>query len=291
MMDLAYLNEEKVEMEKLIITVAPTGISTTRKMTPYVPLTPKEIADEVYLSWKAGAAIAHIHVRDENGLPSMDVNLYRETVDRVKDKCGDELIISLTSSGKHGLSDEERLEFCELSPDFASLDTGSLSLKEIVFMNTPQFLRKAAARMQQYHIKPEIEVFHPGMIHNALKLVKEGLIDPPYHFQIVLGSSGGMPATPKSLLYFLDCLPDGSSWGCVAFENQLAMNAMTINLGGDVRVGMEDHVYIRPGELAKSNAEFVERIKNLSYEFGRDVATSKEAREILKLRKPAETKN
>ncbi|KGR80056.1 BKACE family enzyme [Ureibacillus manganicus] len=270
-------------MEKLIITVAPTGTNTTRKDTPYVPLTPKEIADEVYLAWKAGAAIAHLHVREADGSPSMDVNLYRETVERVKDKCGDELIISLTSAGKHGLSDEERLAFCELSPDFASLDTGSLNLRNIVFMNSPQFLRKLASEMQKYNIKPEIEVFHPGMITNAMKLVNEGLITGDLHFQIVLGADGGMPATPKSLLYFLDALPPGASWGCVAFENQFSMNTLTIGLGGDVRVGMEDHVYIRPGVLAKTNAEFVERIKNVSYEFGRDVATAAEARKIMKL--------
>lgn len=269
-------------MEKLIITVAPTGISTTREHTPYVPLTPKEIAEEVYRSYQEGAAIAHIHVREADGSPSMDVNLYRETVERVKEKCED-IIISLTSSGKHGISDEERMAFCELSPDFASLDTGTLNLGEIVFMNSPQFLRKLASRMQQYKVKPEIEVFHTGMIHNALKLADEGLIDKPYHFQFVLGSDGGMAATPKNLLHLIDSIPEGSSWGCVAFQNQLAINTMTIGLGGDVRVGMEDHVYIRPGVLAKSNAEFVERIRNISYEFGREIATPAEARQILNL--------
>lgn len=272
-------------MEKLIITVAPTGTHTTRQDTPYVPLTPKEIADEVYLSWKAGAAIAHIHVREADGSPSMSVDLYRETVDRIKDKCGDELIISLTSAGKHGLTDEERIAFCQLAPDFASLDTGSLNIRDIVFMNSPQFLRKLAAEMQKYNVKPEIEVFHPGMITNAMKLVNEGLITGPLHFQIVLGADGGMPATPRSLQYFLDVLPENCSWGCVAFENQLLMNTLTIGLGGDVRVGMEDHIYLRPGVLAKSNVEFVERIKNISFELGREIATPKEAREILKLNK------
>lgn len=270
-------------MEKLIITVAPTGTSTSRAQTPYVPLSPKEIAEEVHLAWLEGAAIAHLHVREADGSPSMDVGLYKETVDRVKDKCGDDLIISLTSSGKHGLEDEERMAYCELAPDFSSLDTGSLNLREIVFMNSPQFLRKLAARMQQYNIRPEIEVFHPGMVTNAMKLINEGLIDAPYHFQFVLGADGGMPATPQSLLHFLEYLPEGSSWGCVAFENQLAMNMLTISLGGDVRVGMEDHIYYRPGVLAKTNAELVTRIKNYSYELGRDVATAKEARKIMKL--------
>ncbi|WP_240315696.1 3-keto-5-aminohexanoate cleavage protein [Sporosarcina sp. PTS2304] len=272
-------------MEKLIITVAPTGISTTRQKTPYVPITPKEIAEEVYRSYQEGAAIAHIHVREADGSPSMDVNLYRETVERVKEKC-DDIIISLTSSGKHGITDEERMAFCELEPDFASLDTGSLNLGEIVFMNSPQTLRKLAGSMQKHHIRPEIEVFHTGMIHNALKLADEGLIDKPYHFQLVLGSDGGMQATPKNLLHLLETIPEGSSWGCVAFQNQMTLNSMTIGLGGDVRVGMEDHIYIRPGVLAKSNAEFVERMRNLSYEFGREVATPADARKILKL-KPA----
>ncbi len=271
-------------MEKLIITVAPTGTGTTRKDTPYLPLTPKEIAEEVHLAWKAGAAVAHLHVRDENGLPSMDVELYRETVERVKDKCGDELIISLTSAGKHGLSDEERMDFLRLAPDFASLDTGSLNLNQkFVFMNSPSTLRNLAAEMQKYNVKPEIEVFHPGMITNAMRLVDEGLITGPLFFQIVLGADGGMPATPKDLLFMVESLPPGSSWGAVAFENQFAINTMTIGMGGDVRVGMEDYVYIRPGVLAKTNAEFVERMVNVAYEFGREVATPAEARKIMRL--------
>ena len=270
-------------MEKQIITVAPTGISTSRKDTPYVPLTPKEIADEVYDAYKEGAAIAHIHAREKDGSPSMDVNHYRETMERIKDKCED-IIISMSSSGKHGISDEERMEFCQLQPEFGSLDTGSLNIKELVFMNTPQFLRKLSKRMQENNIKPEIEVFHTGMIQNALKLANEGLIDKPYHFQFVLGADGGMPATPENLLHLLAHIPEGSTWGCVAFENQLAMNTLTISLGGDVRVGMEDHIYIRPGELAKSNAAFVRRIREISYEFGKEVATPAEAREMLHLK-------
>ncbi|MDV6378720.1 3-keto-5-aminohexanoate cleavage protein [Sporosarcina sp. GW1-11] len=268
-------------MEKLIITVAPTGTGTTREDTPYLPLQPEEIADEVYLAYKAGAAIAHMHVRDKDGKPSMDKEIYRDLVQRVKEKCGDELIISLTSAGKHGLTDEERLAFCELSPDFGSLDAGSLNLKNFVFMNSPQFLEKLAKKMQENNVKPEIEVFHPGMISNAQKLIDAGLITGSLHYSIVLGADGGMPATPKSLLYFLDSLPEGASWGVVAFENQLAMNTLAISLGGHVRVGMEDYAYIRPGVLAKTNAEFVEQIKKIAHEFGREIATPAEAREML----------
>lgn len=269
-------------MEKLIITVAPTGTGTTREDTPYLPLTPKEIADEVHLAYKAGAAIAHMHVRDEDGKPSMDKEIYRDLVNRVKEQSGEELIISLTSAGKHGISDEERLKFCELSPDFGSLDAGSLNLKNsFVFMNSPQFLEKLAKKMQDHNVKPEIEIFHPGMITNAMKLIDDGLITGPLHFSIVLGAVGGMPATAESLLYTINALPEGASWGVVSFENQLAMNTLAISLGGHVRVGMEDYPYIRPGELAKTNAEFVEQIKMIAHEFGREIATPKEAREML----------
>src|SRR5699024_12598089 len=138
----------------------------------------------------------------------MNRNHYRERIDLNKEKCED-IINSMCSLGKHDISDVERMEFCQLQPEFGSLDTGSLKIKELIFMNTPQFLRKLSKRMQENNIKPEIEVFHTGMIQNALKLANEGLIDKPYHFQFVLGADGGMPATPENLLHLLAHIPEG----------------------------------------------------------------------------------
>ncbi|MDQ0243686.1 3-keto-5-aminohexanoate cleavage enzyme [Bacillus fengqiuensis] len=269
-------------MENLIITVAPTGAQTTREHTPYVPLTPKEIADSVYEAWQAGAAIAHIHVRDENGNNSLDLDTYREVVDRIQDKC--DIIINLTTAGGVAMNDEDRLRVCELSPELATFDAGSMNFGGDVFLNSPNFLERLAIKMKEYQIKPEIEIFDVGMIDNTLRIAKKGLIDSSFHFQFVLGIRGGMPATPKNLLFLAESIPAGSTWSAIgASKDQLTINTMSILMGGHVRVGMEDSVYYRRGELAKTNAQFVDRIVDLSRTLGRDIATPNQAREILGL--------
>ncbi|MDR4222663.1 3-keto-5-aminohexanoate cleavage protein [Priestia megaterium] len=269
-------------MEKLIITVAPTGAQTTRKHTPYVPFTPKEIADSVYEAWQAGASIAHIHVRDEGGNNSLDLGTYIEVVNRIKDKC--DIIINLTTAGGVAMNDEDRLRVCELGSELATFDAGSMNFGSEVFLNSPNFLERLAKKMKEYEIKPEIEIFDVGMIDNTLRIAKKGFIESPFHFQFVLGIRGGMPATPKNLLFLAESIPAGSTWSAIgASKDQLAINTMSIIMGGHVRVGMEDSVYYRQGELAKTNAQFVERIVDLSKTLGRDVATPNQAREILGL--------
>jgi 3-keto-5-aminohexanoate cleavage enzyme len=271
-------------MEKLIITVAPTGASTTREHTPYVPLSPKEIADSVYDSWKEGAAIAHIHVRDHKGDNTLDLDTYKEVIDRVQDKC--DIILNLTTAGGIGMDDEARLRVCELNPEMATFDAGTMNFGQGVFHNTPVFLEQLAAVTKERQIKPEIEIFDIGMIHNTLRIAKKGLITKPFHFQFVLGVHGGMPATPKNLMFLIDSIPEGSTWSAIgASKDQLTINTMSILLGGHVRVGMEDSVYYTKGELAISNAQFVKRIVELSNTLGREVASPAEAREILGLDK------
>jgi 3-keto-5-aminohexanoate cleavage enzyme len=270
-------------MENLIITVATTGAVTTRQDSPYLPITPKEIADSVYEAWQAGASIAHIHVRDKDGSPSMDFGAFTETVERIRERC--DIIINLTSSGGLNLEEEDRLRICELHPELASFDAGSMNFGSTVFLNPPDFLERLAQKMQESQVKPEIEVFEAGMINNALQIAKKGLIKPPFHFQFVLGVPGGMTATSKNLLFLSEIIPTGSTWSVIGIgKDQLAMNTMAIVMGGHVRVGMEDNVYYRKGELAKTNAQFVERIVRISRESGRDVATPSEAREMLGLR-------
>lgn len=269
-------------MEKLIITVAPTGGQTTRQHTPYVPLTPKEIADSVYEAWQEGAAIAHIHVRDQHGKPTLDLERYIEVVDRIRDKC--DIIINLTTAGAVKMNDEDRLRVCKLRPEMASFDAGSTNFGSEVFINSPDFLERLAIKMKEYQIKPEIEIFDVGMIHNALRLAEKELLKPPFHFQFVLGVKGGMPATPKNLMYLVDSIPPGSTWSALgASKDQLTINTISILLGGHVRVGMEDSVYFRKGELAKTNAQFVKRVVDLSRILGREIATPNEARSILGL--------
>jgi 3-keto-5-aminohexanoate cleavage enzyme len=276
-------------LEKLIITVATTGAQTTRKHTPYVPLTPKEIADSVYEAWQAGASIAHIHVRDENGENTLNLDTYIDVVNRIQEKC--DIIINLTTAGGVAMNDEDRLRVCELGSEMATFDAGSMNFGSDVFLNSPNFLERLAIKLKEHQIKPEIEVFDVGMIENTKRIIKKGLIKAPFHFQFVLGVQGGMPATPKNLLFMAESLPAGSTWSAIgASKDQLAINTMSILMGGHVRVGMEDSVYYRKGDLAKTNAQFVERIVELSRILGREIATPNEAREILGLGQPRNIK-
>ncbi|WP_019119486.1 3-keto-5-aminohexanoate cleavage protein [Brevibacillus massiliensis] len=271
-------------MENLIITVATTGAVTTRRDSPYLPITPQEIADSVYEAWQAGAAVAHIHVRDQDGNPSMDYAAFAETVKLIRERC--DIVLNLTSSGGLNLREEDRLRVCELEPELVSFDAGSMNFGGSVFLNPPDFLERLAQKAQECNVKPEIEVFEAGMIANALQVAKKGWTKPPFYFQFVLGVPGGMPATPKNLLFLSESIPAGSPWSAIGIgKHQLEMNMMAIAMGGHVRVGMEDNVYYRKGELARTNAQFVERIVRLASEFGRQIATPDEARELLGLRK------
>lgn len=271
-------------MEKLIITVAPTGSQTTREHTPYLPLTPKEIANSVYEAWQGGASIAHIHVKDVSGNNTLDLSTYTEVVNRIQDKC--DIIINLTTAGGISMNDEDRIRVCELGSEMATFDAGTMNFGSGVFHNSPIFLERLATKLKENQIKPEIEVFDVGMIENTKRIIKKGLIDPPFHFQFVLGIHGGMPATPKNLMFLAESIPQGSTWSAIgASKEQLTINTMSILMGGHVRVGMEDSVYYRKGELAKSNAQFVDRIVNLSTTLGREIATPNEARKILGLDK------
>jgi len=267
-------------MDKLIITVATTGAVTTRTETPYLPITPAEIADEVLRSYEAGAAVAHIHVRELDGTPSMNFEHFSEVVERVRSRC--DIVLCLTSSGGLNLQEEDRLRVCELRPELVSYDSGSVNFGPAVFINSPPFLEKLAQKAMEYGVKPEIEVFETGFIANAMAFGKKGLIKPPYHFQFVLGVPGGMPASPKNLLHLYETIPGGSTWSTIGIgRHQLSMTTMSMLMGGHVRVGMEDNVFLNPGELARSNAQFVERAVRVARELGREIATPDEARQML----------
>lgn len=277
-------------MEKLIITVATTGSSTSRKQTPYIAITPEEIAEEVYLAYKAGAAIAHIHVRDENGIATMNYAKFEKTVNLIREKC--DIVINITSSGGNQpnglpLPDEERIfPGVNLKAEMMSLDCGSTNFGEGLFINTPSFLRKLAAATRDNEIKPEIEVFDTAMVHNAIALRDQGLILSPMHFQCVLGVKGGMPANAKSLLYLTELMPEGSTWSAFGIGRYyMDIAAMAVSMGGHVRVGMEDNIYLSKGVLAKHNAEFIDKFVSLAALFNREIATPDDARRILGLKK------
>ncbi|HSB07197.1 MAG TPA: 3-keto-5-aminohexanoate cleavage protein [Thermodesulfobacteriota bacterium] len=272
-------------MEKLIISVGITGSRITRKQTPYIPILPEEIAQSGIEAWQAGASVLHVHVRDpKTGLGSQDVQVFKEVVDRIRSET--DAILCLTTSGIPGrnLPIADRLQSLALGPEIVSFDAGSVNMGENVFLNPPEFLDALARESLAKGIKPELEVFEVGMVFTCIRYLEKGLLKPPLHFQFVLGTPGGMPATAKSLLHLIEIISKGSTWSVIGTgAGQLPMAMMGMVMGGHVRVGLEDNIYYSKGVLAKSNAELVERVARISKEFGREIATPSEARKILSL--------
>lgn len=269
-------------MEKLIITAALTGAEVTKEQQPNLPVTPDEIADAAYECYLAGASIVHIHARDGEGNPTQDYDVYKEIKEKIEAKCN--IIVQPSTGGATWHTPDERLQPVDLKPEMATLSCGTCNFGSEVFMNTEEYMEKFATKMLDNGVKPEFEIFERGMIENAKKLLKKGLVKAPMHFDFVLGVPGASPGNPEDLMYMVDKLPEGSTWtvaGVGRFETPLSM--LAIILGGHVRVGFEDNVFYSKGVLAKSNAELVERIVRISKEAGREVATVDEARAILGL--------
>lgn len=272
-------------MAKLIISVALTGSWTTRQHTPYVPLTPAEIAEQAVASWRAGAAVAHIHVRDANGVITCDPRLYAEVRDRIR-AAGCDIILNFSTGGGAGrTSEDERIAPVTLRPEIASFDAGSTNFGEGVFTNSPAFLARLARTMLEYGVKPEIECFDAGMITTALRMAEEGLLARPLYFQFVLGIKGAAPATVAQLAYMVSMLPPETPWSvCSVGRHQLPMNLAAIIMGGHARTGLEDNVYYARGVLAAGNAHLVARLARLARELGRPPASPDEARAMLGLK-------
>jgi 3-keto-5-aminohexanoate cleavage enzyme len=273
-------------MDKLIITAALVGSRPTKEMNPAVPYTPVEIAQEALDCWRAGASVVHVHVRDpETGAPSMAPELFREVVARVR--AGSDMLINLTTSGLHLQGEdvyEQRLASVPLGADLCSLDIGSVNFREEAFINPPEWGRLAAERMLAAGVKPEIEVFEVGHIAQALALMQEDLIPAPPYFQLCMGVGWGIPATHVNLRFMQAQLPEQAVWSVLGVGRaQGEMIRLATEMGGHVRVGFEDNLYLEKGVLASSNAQFVERVVALGDDLGRQVASPKEARTILGL--------
>lgn len=271
-------------MEKLIITAALTGAEVTRDLQPNLPLTPDEIAEAAYQCYLAGASVVHVHARDEEGKPTQDYETYKVIKEKIAEKCN--IIFQPSTGGAVWHSAEERMQPIELSPEMATLSTGTTNFGDDVFMNTEEYIIKFANRMKELGVKPEIECFERGMINTALNLAKKGIINHPIHFDFVLGVPGACPGEVRDLLHMIGSIPKDSTWTVAGIgRHEIPLATVAIIEGGHVRVGFEDNIFVSKGVLADSNAQLVEKVVRLAKELGREIATPDEARKILGLDK------
>lgn len=269
-------------MEPVIITCAVTGAEVMKKDNPAVPYTPEEIAESSFFAFCAGASIIHLHVRNDDGTPAHASKLFKRTVELIRKKC--DPIIMVSTGGAVGMSVEERCEGLEAGTEMASITTGTVNFGKDVFFNSQTTVEMIAAKIKERGQKPEIEIFDAGMIDNAAALVKKGLLAQPTAYQFVLGVPGALGASARNLTYLADSVPPGSTWTAAGVgRHQFSMAAHAILMGGNVRVGLEDNVFLRKGVLAESNAALVERAAKIAKEFERPIADPGDARRILGL--------
>lgn len=276
--------------DKLIITCALCGSGTTREQSPYVPITPEEIAADSVEAVKAGAAVLHIHVRDEDGKNTMDTPRFVEVVTKVREalaKEGLDAVLNLTTSGTKFTIEQRTEHLRALMPEMCSYDPGSMNwANSYVFLNTPEFLERLGDVTSELGVKPECEIFDGGMLGNVAYYVKKGKLKTPVHYQLVLGVPGGMPGDLASISYLLSKMPAGSTWSITGIGKS-HMPCMLAGLAAGcngLRVGLEDNVFLSKGVHA-TNAQLVSRACELGKLAGREIATAQDAREILGLTK------
>jgi uncharacterized protein (DUF849 family) len=285
---------------KVMIACAVTGSADTPGKNPAVPVTPREIAQSAVDAAKAGAAIVHIHVRDPaTTKPSMDLALYRETMERIRDS-GTDVVINLTTGpgARFVPGSDDPLKpgpatnlkppadrvahILELRPEICSLDMGSMNMANYVFVNPASYLEAMAVAIRDAGVLPELEVFEAGHLRLARRMIETGHIKPPGMFQICLGIAWSQPATPEAMAYMRSMLPAEAPWFAFGISlYQFPMVAQAVLLGGHVRVGLEDNIYLGKGELAPSNAALVEKAGRIIELLGDSIATPAEARQML----------
>jgi len=272
-------------MEKLIITAAICGAEVKKEDNPNIPYTIEEIGREAESAYIAGASIIHLHVREDNGIPTQNKERFKLCIQEIKKRCPDVIILPSTG-GAVGMTNEERLQpiYLDPSPEIATLDCGTMNWigGDEIFMNTENTIIHFVEEMNKRGIKCELECFDKGMIDTALRLNNKGYIKDPMHFNFMLGVKGGINATPRDLLFLINSIPKNSTFSVGAIGRyEFPMITMSIIRGGHVRVGFEDNIYLSKGKLAKSNGELVEKAVRISKELGREIATPNEARKIL----------
>ena len=271
-------------MEKLIITAAICGAEVTKAHNPAVPYTVEEMVREAKSAYDAGAAVIHVHVRTDDGTPTQDRERFREVMDAIKAQVPDAILIPSTG-GATGMTPEERLQPTELMPEMATLDCGTCNFGDDIFVNDMPTMRAFGKRMLENNIKPEYECFEIGHLDTILTMAKKGLVPgAPMQFNFVLGVPGCAPATVENLAFLVNKIPAGSTWTVTGVgRGAWPMAAAGIIMGGNVRVGFEDNIYLERGRKAASNGELVEKVAALAKLLGREIATPDEARDILKI--------
>lgn len=278
----------KLPKGKVIITASLNGAFVTKKMNPNVPEQPKEIAQAALECYNAGAAIVHIHARDEEGKPTGAKEKFEEIKNEVRKKC-DDIIIQFSTGGGANLTLEERVKCLDCLPEMASLNMGTLMRQTgdfagVPFSNMTKNIEVWANKMKELNIKPEMECYSLSMYRDVLNLIKKELVKPPYYCNFVLGMihQGAVLATPEMLISMVQHLPDNSYFNVTATSKaQLPVTTMGMIMGGAVRVGLEDNIYYKRGVLAENNAQLVERTTRLARELNIEPCTPDEAREIL----------
>jgi uncharacterized protein (DUF849 family) len=269
-----------------IITVAITGSVPTKKDSPAVPISVAEQIESSHAAYEAGAALVHVHVRNDDGTTTSDPEKFARFLAGIRKHCPD-MIVQFSTGGRSGTG-KERGGMLHLKPEMASLTTGSVNFAKIIYENHPTLIKDLAESMLAYDIKPEIEIFDLAMLYNAAKLAADGLLKPPVHVQFVLGIPGALPADRELLEFELEQLErvlPGATWTAAGIgRHQLTVNEWSLELGGHCRTGLEDNLRFDKERLATSNAELVKRVADLAAKFGRSVATPAEARRILNLR-------
>lgn len=273
-------------MEKLIITAAICGAEVTKEQNPAVPYTVEEMVREAKAAREAGAAVIHVHVRQDDGTPTQDRERFREVMEAIRKEVPDAILLPSTG-GAVGMTAEERLQPTELFPEMATLDCGTCNFGDEVFENTMPMMRDFGRRMVENGIKPEYECFEPGHVDTALRMARKGEVPgAPMQFNFVLGVPGCTPATVPNLCFLVNMLPADATWTATGIgRNAFTLAAAAIAMGGNVRVGFEDNLNLERGRLAKSNGELVEKVARIARELGREIATPDEARVILGLKK------
>ena len=268
--------------DKLLVTVAPCIPPYMAKDVPGLDLSPEGIAEEVVRAYNAGANVVHLHVWDERGQPTTELAAFERTIRLIRERC--DIVIEGSTGGVNELSPAERSVSLQADIEMASLNPGSVNYDAGVYVNSPDDIAYWVQEMHRRRIKPDVAVFEAGMIANSMRLADEGWIEPPFLFSFVLGQVGALPATPKNLLFLSETVPAGSLWSVAGHcGHDLRMSSLAMHVGGHARAGFEDNPYYRPGELATSNAQLIERLVRIAREIGREPVSPAEARTLLGL--------